>query len=94
MQTTQDSREFSAFKITTSSEVILFLRFKATAKSAASIGEGAPYLYCCAISFELGEPAQLRWLGGKAFIGGLVLDVVELNPLEFEPPSIPRMYSA
>lgn len=64
--------------MTTTTELILFLRHDSSARSEASIGETGPYRPCVGVSFELGEPAQLNWDDGTGFTGGLVLRVEQL----------------
>ena len=85
MPAKSDPRAFSAFRITTTTEVILFLRHNSSARSEASIGEAEPYRACVGVSFELGEPAALNWVGGRGFTGGLVLSVEQLPGPLFVP---------
>ena len=85
MPTKPGPRAFSAFRITTTTEVILFLRHDSSARSEASIGETEPYRACVGVSFELGEPAALNWVGGRGFTGGLVLSVEQLPGPFFVP---------
>jgi hypothetical protein len=83
---THSAKDISIFKITTDGgAVIMFIRHNSSARSAASVGEGEPYRPCVGVSFELGEPAQLNWLNGRGWTGGLVLSVEQVYDLEFEP---------
>jgi hypothetical protein len=84
--TIHSAKDLSVFRITTdAAEAIMFIRHNSSARSAASVSPAEPYEPCIGVSFELGEPAQLNWLNGRGYTGGLVTSVEQIYGLDFEP---------
>jgi len=89
MPTTPNTRPFTAFRITTATEELTYFRSRTSAYSEAAIEDGTRRAAAVGCSFEIGEPAVIRWAVGGGWTGGLVIDVGQI--VEIDSDNAPRM---